>query len=310
MKKLTIGYLFLVFGLLLGQVVWVSPATAAGPVHWTYEGEAGPEHWGELSPDFALCGSGLAQTPIDVPAAATTNPADITFNYQPSAVNIFNNGHTVQVQYDAGSSIEVGGKSYNLLQFHYHTPSEHTMNGNATDLELHFVHQSADGQLAVVGVMLKGGPDNPAYAPVFDHLPAQEGEPTAVAGATINGSDLLPAERTYYRYNGSLTTPPCSEGVQWLLMNTPVELGSAQVSAFQQIIHANARPIQPLNERTFLQSSAVAPVAAAAPAATPATLPATGGVPFPLEALLFGLGTVTTGTGWYLLRRKTLPQQN
>lgn len=296
MKKFSTLYLLLVISFLIGSVAFAGPAAASGPVHWGYEGAEGPEFWGELSPDYALCSTGQEQTPIDIPAAAPTNPADITFNYQPTALTILNNGHTVQVNYDAGSSIDVGGKTYQLKQFHFHTPSEHTMNGQATDLELHLVHQSADGQLAVVGVMLKQGADNPAYAPVFNNMPAQASDPAAVGGVTINAADLLPGERTYYRYNGSLTTPPCSEGVQWLLMNTPVEISPAEVSAFQAIFAHNARPVQPLNGRTFLQTSAL----------VPASLPATGGVPLPLESVVFGLGLLSTLTGLYLLRRKQL----
>lgn len=294
MKKFTSWYLILVIGFLAGSIAWGNPAAASGPVHWGYEGAEGPEFWGELSPDFALCSTGQEQTPIDVPVTAPTNPADITFNYQPTALTILNNGHTVQVNYDAGSSIDVGGKTYQLKQFHFHTPSEHTMNGQATELELHLVHQSADGQFAVVGVMLKQGADNPAFAPVFNNMPAQASEPAAVGGVTLNAADLLPGERTYYRYNGSLTTPPCSEGVQWLLLNTPVEVSPAQASAFQAIFDLNARPVQPLNERTFLQTSAL----------VPASLPATGGVPLPLESMVFGLGLLTTLTGLYLLRRQ------
>jgi carbonic anhydrase len=293
------------------MMVSVNPAMASDPVHWGYEGAEGPEHWGELSPDYALCSTGTEQTPIDVPSTALVNPADITFNYQPADLVIANNGHTVQVDYSQGSSsIEVGGKTYNLLQFHFHTPSEHTVDSQPTDLELHLVHQSADKQLAVVGVMLKQGSENPAYAPVFSNLPAQKSDPAPVSGVTVNANDLLPAERTYYRYNGSLTTPSCSEGVQWLLMNTPVELSEAQVTAFQQIFHGNARPIQPINDRTFLLTSAMvaatqpATAPAAEPAPAPAPLPATGGIPFPVAGVVFGLGMVMTLAGVYLLHRK------
>jgi carbonic anhydrase len=304
MKKFMTWVLLLVFGFMVGTMVLTGPVAAQEPVHWTYEGAEGPEHWGELSPDFALCSTGVEQTPIDIPSTASVNPADIEFNYQPTALNIFNNGHTIQVNYDPGSSIQVNGKVYDLKQFHFHTPSEHTINSNHTDLEMHLVHQSADGQLAVVGVMLTGGGDNPAYAPVFDNLPAQKSEPAAVSGVTLNADTLLPQERTYYRYNGSLTTPPCSEGVQWLLMNTPVQLADAQVSAFQQIFHENARPIQSINERTFLQTSTMGTTEATGTtetAETPAALPA---IVFPLEGLVFGAGLLTTLTGLYMLRRK------
>ncbi|MBI1876654.1 MAG: carbonic anhydrase family protein [Chloroflexi bacterium] len=301
MKKLAVWNL--VLSLVVGLITSVNPAVASGPVHWTYEGAEGPEYWGELSQDFALCSTGTEQSPIDVPSTSSVNPADITFNYQPTALNIFNNGHTIQVNYDPGSSIDVGGKTYDLKQFHFHTPSEHAVDSNHTDLEMHLVHQSADGQLAVVGVMLRQGSENPAFQPVFDNLPAQESEPTAVGNVTVNASDLLPQERTYYRYNGSLTTPPCSEGVQWLLMNTPVELSEVQVTAFQSIFQNDARPVQPLNERSFLQTSALAAAPAEAPAAAPATLPTSGGIPFPMESVLMGLGTLVTLTGLYLLGR-------
>jgi carbonic anhydrase len=294
MKKLRLWSLALVLGLVIGAITPVTPAAASDTVHWGYEGAEGPEHWGQLSPEFALCSTGKEQTPVDVPSTAVVNPANIVFNYQPTALNIFNNGHTIQVNYDQGSSIEVGGKTYHLRQFHFHTPSEHAVDSQHTDLEMHLVHQSDEGQLAVVGVMLKRGSENPAYTPVFDHLPAQAGEPTAIGSLTVNANDLLPQERTYYRYNGSLTTPPCSEGVQWLLMNTPVELAEAQVTAFQQIFPHDARPVQPLNGRTFLQTSALAP----------ATLPATGGVAFSIGEILFGLGTLTTLAGLYLRQRK------
>jgi carbonic anhydrase len=303
-KKFTAWLLFLVLGLVVGTMVLAGPVAAQEPVHWTYEGEEGPEHWGELSPDFALCSIGVEQTPIDVPSTTVVNPADIEFNYQPTALNILNNGHTVQVNYDAGSSIQVNGKTYDLLQFHFHTPSEHAVDGNHTALEMHLVHRSADGQLAVVGVMLNGGGDNPAYAPVFDNMPAQEAEVATISGVTVNADTLLPQERTYYRYNGSLTTPPCTEGVQWLLMNTPVQLADAQVTTFQQIFANDARPLQPMNDRTFLETSAMAAPAETTAAAPVETLPATGGVLFPLAGLVFGAGLLTTLTGLYMLRRK------
>jgi carbonic anhydrase len=296
MKKFTAWHPILIFSLIIGLMTVVNPIAASGPVHWTYEGAEGPEFWGNLSPEFALCSTGVEQSPIDIAGTATANPADITFNYQPTALNIFNNGHTIQVNYDPGSAITVGGKTYTLKQFHFHLPSEHTRASQPSAMELHFVHQSDDNQLAVVGVMLDSGSENPAYAPLFNHLPAQESEPTAVSGVTVNGDDLLPQDRTYNRYNGSLTTPPCTEGVQWLVMTTPVQLSDAQIEAFRAIFPKNARPVQPFNDRQFLTTSALA--------STPEALPATGGIPVPIEAVLFGLGLLTTATGLYLLRRR------
>lgn len=312
MKYQSLLRLFAALALMSGLTyALVGPAIAAGTVHWSYEGEAGPENWGNLSPDFKLCGTGKAQTPIDIPSSAVVNPADIKFNYQPSAVNILNNGHTIQVNYDPNSSIEVGGKTYNLKQFHFHTPSEHTRDGTHTDLEMHLVHQAADGQLAVVGVMIKKGAENAAFKPVFDNLPAQEQEAKAVPGAMVNSADLLPSTRTYYRYEGSLTTPPCSEGVQWLVMNTPIELSDAQVGAFQAIFKMDARPIQPLNGRSFLMTASMttpsqtsASDTTAAKSAAPQKLPATGGEGFPIPFALMGLGLLVALAGLFGLRRQ------
>ncbi len=305
MKQMTMANLVLVLGLLVGQLVWVGPAAASDPVHWSYEGEEGPAHWGELSPDFAACAEGKEQSPVDIAASAPVNPAAIVFNYQPGALNIVNDGHTIQADYDPGSSIEIEGKTYNLVQFHFHAMSEHTFNGQYSPMEIHLVHQSDDGEYAVVGVMLNSGAENPAYAPVFNNLPAQAGDPQTISGTTVNAADMLPASQTYYRYEGSLTTPACTEGVNWFVLNTPVELSEAQMSAFEQIYNNNYRPIQPLNERTFL-SGGTAPTAATTTA--PAALPVSGGAAFPWAGSLVGGGLMLTVAGLYLRRRVTVRQ--
>ena len=159
---------------------------------WTYEGEEGPEHWGSLSPDYAACASGLEQSPIDIPANAPLNAADIVFDYQPSPLTMVNNGHAIQANYAQGSSITTKGEKYDLLQFHFHASGEQTKAGAFSDMEVHFVHQSADGKLAVVGAFIQPGAANAAYQPVFANMPATAGDPTAVAGVTINAGDLLP----------------------------------------------------------------------------------------------------------------------
>jgi carbonic anhydrase len=218
------------------------------------------------------------------------NPADLSVSYRPSAVNIFNNGHTVQVNYDQGSSIVVDGTTYNLVQFHFHTASEHAIAGAHMPMEIHFVHRNAEGGLAVVGVLLKGGAENAAYAPVLQNLPAQESQPAPVAGATVDAAALLPAQRSYWRYNGSLTTPPCSEGVKWLVMSTPVELSDAQIAAFTAIFKNDERPVQPFNARTFLVS-----------ASTPASMPATGDATLRLDSALASLAALAILAGLALL---------
>jgi len=257
-------------------------ALAQEGVHWSYEGDTGPEHWGELSPDYAACSKGVEQSPVDIPASAPVNPANLAFKYQPSAVNIFNNGHTVQVNYDQGSSIVLDGVTYNLVQFHFHASSEHEIGGAQDPMELHLVHKNAQGGMAVIGVLLKAGAENPAYAPVLQNLPPQESQPTPVAGATVDANTLLPAQRGYWRYNGSLTTPPCTEGVKWLVMSTPVELSEAQIAAFTTIFKNNERPVQPLNARTFL---------------VPTTLPVTGGATVTLDGALVGAGVLAIAAG-------------
>jgi carbonic anhydrase len=222
--------------------------------HWTYEGQEGPDHWGELDPAYTLCATGTHQSPIDVASAQEQDLANIVFHYQPSVENILNNGHTVQVNYDAGSYIELDGVRYDVLQFHYHAPSEHTVNGETFPAELHIVHKNAAGNLAVVGILLKEGAENSAYQPFLDHLPAQKTE-ARDTGVKIDAAALLPAVQTTYRYSGSLTTPPCSEGVSWLLMTTPVELSADQLSKLEGLFELNNRPVQPLNDRSLEEDS-------------------------------------------------------
>jgi len=226
-------------------------------VHWGYTGEGGPEHWADLDPAAnAACKTGTAQSPIDIKGATGEDLADIVFNYGETAVNIFNNGHTVQIKYDTGSSIEFNGVTYNLDQFHFHAPSEHEINGELVAAEMHLVHKSANGAYAVVGVMIQVGAENPAFAPVWDNLPTSITEtPTTIAGATINANDLLPDERTYYNYSGSFTTPPCTEGVTWLVLTTPIEMSAQQIADFKAIIGNNNRPVQDLNGRPLTEDT-------------------------------------------------------
>lgn len=225
-----------------------------GPVHWTYEGEEGPEHWGEIDPAYAVCGTGTSQSPIDISTPNEQDLANITFHYQPSEVNILNNGHTVQVNYDARSYIELNGVRYDVAQFHYHAPSEHTLNGEVFPAELHIVHQSTDATLAVIGILLKEGAENQAYQPFINNLPAEKTD-AKDAGVKIHAMDLLPNVQTTFRYSGSLTTPPCTESVNWLVMTTPVELSSAQLSTLDALFEDNNRPVQELNDRPLFEDS-------------------------------------------------------
>jgi len=237
-----------------GQDATQAPPTPT-PAHWEYEGADGPDHWGSLDPNYAVCGTGHAQSPINITsdAAQAINLHDIKFDYHPSKLNIFNNGHTVQVTYDAGSSITYNEIKYDLLQFHFHHPSEHTIDGKAFDMELHFVHRAANGDLAVVGVLLNvGETDNPDFAPIFDALPKDKGTPEPT-DTSVDAAKLLPPVHLFDTYVGSLTTPPCSEGVRWLLLTTPVDVSEKQIEEFASIFELDARPVQPLNDRDLLQ---------------------------------------------------------
>ncbi|MEZ4860625.1 MAG: carbonic anhydrase family protein [Caldilineaceae bacterium] len=221
-------------------------------IHWSYEGEGGPDHWGELNADYTACADGASQSPIDLSNAVGEDLPDIAFHYGESALNILNNGHTVQVNYDEGSYIEVDGMRYDLLQFHFHAPSEHTINGEQYPLELHLVHRNAEGGLAVVGVMIQEGAENPAFADIIAHAPAGEMAVMTVDNLMVSAESLLPAERLYFAYSGSLTTPPCSEQVKWHVLTTPVELSVEQIATLANILHNNFRPVQPLHDRTLV----------------------------------------------------------
>jgi carbonic anhydrase len=167
-----------------------------------------------------------------------------------------NNGHTVQFNYAPGSFITSLGTNYRLAQFHFHTPSEHTLDGVSYPLELHLVHVDSTGAPAVVvGLFIKRGARNTALGAAFDNLPQNEGDVSQPANATINAAHLLPSNTTHFRYDGSLTTPPCSEGIRWYVMRTPIEMSDAQIAAYQSLagLNPSARPLQPVNGRGILK---------------------------------------------------------
>lgn len=223
--------------------------------HWTYEGEEGPEHWGELDPAYATCSGGTHQSPIDVTGATEADLTNIEFDYHVvSPIHILNNGHTTQVVIPEGNSITLDGNTYPLKQFHFHAPSEHTIDGVAEAMELHLVHITDDGAIAVVGVMLTESEENAALKSVFEAMPAMAGPEQEVTGS-VDLNALLPAQRTSYRYSGSLTTPPCSEGVQWLLLTERQTVSTAQVEAFRKVFIMDARPVQPLNDRELSEDT-------------------------------------------------------
>ena len=215
--------------------------------HWEYTGDSGPEYWGDMA-GFELCREGLQQSPIDINYSFPEDLRDIEFHYQPTPLEVLNNGHTIQANVAPGSAMVIDGEEYSLLQFHFHTPSENVVNHKAYAMEGHLVHQSAGGELAVLGVFFGVGPNNDALNAVWDVMPEEAGETVSVA-APFDLDGMLPEDRRTYRFDGSLTTPPCSEGVKWNVLVTPIQLSKAQVTLFDSIIGENARPVQPLNGR-------------------------------------------------------------
>ena len=239
-----------------------SAAPAAGDPAWHYEGAEGPARWGALSPKFAACGEGKAQSPIDIatPAAGSTAaplriqfpPAELKIAHHTHVADGINNGHTVQINYAGADTLTIGSDAYALAQYHFHNQSEHTVKGKHFPMEMHLVHKSAAGKLAVVGVLIEEGAHNKAFDPIWSNLAKEKGVETHYPAVKVDVDALLPASRSSYRYDGSLTTPPCSEGVKWIVMTTPIQLSADQIRAFTQLIHDNNRPVQPLNGRSVV----------------------------------------------------------
>jgi carbonic anhydrase len=226
---------------------------AAEPAHWSYEGATGPEHWGELSPENTMCAIGRNQAPIDIAGAMHVSETPLHPRYSQGSAQIVNNGHTVQVDFRPGNTLVVDGVTFGLVQMHFHAPSENTIAGHSFPMEAHFVHADPNGNLLVLAMMFKEGPANRALAKVWSAMPAKEGPAVALPDA-ITPMQLMPAAMQYYRFSGSLTTPPCSEGVRWLVLETPVSASAAQIHAFEQAVgHHNNRPLQALNGRVVVR---------------------------------------------------------
>jgi carbonic anhydrase len=233
------------------------PAKAAADTHaahWDYKGPGGPAAWGGLKPEFSLCNTGQRQSPIDIRGGLAVDLDPVQFNYQASRFAVVDNGHTVQVNLAAGNTIEVGGKRFELLQFHFHRPSEERIDGRQFEMSLHLVHKDDQGRLAVVALLFEKGPAHPVLQKVWNNLPLERNE-EAAARTPLELTDLLPADRRYYTYMGSLTTPPCSEGVQWIVMRQPVTVTPEQIEIFARIYPMNARPVQQLAGRRIIQSN-------------------------------------------------------
>lgn len=239
---------------LLGIALFAAAGLSQAHGHWGYEGHEGPHHWGELDPGFMACKNGKEQSPINITTAKkSADLKPIAFSYKASAAEVVNNGHTIQVNLADGGSIKLGDEEFKLLQFHFHTPSEEQIDGRHFPMVAHLVHKSADGKLAVVAVLLELGQENAALKETFGNMPAKAGDKQTLS-AGLNAADLLPQDRTYYAFKGSLTTPPCSEGVRWQVLQKPVSISVGQFAAFKGLYPMNARPIQPLHGRRVMSS--------------------------------------------------------
>ncbi|MGL4752801.1 MAG: carbonic anhydrase [Aeromonadaceae bacterium] len=221
--------------------------------HWGYEGDVAPANWGKLSDEYAVCGNGKNQSPVDIHSAVKARLAPLATAYQAGGDQILNNGHTIQVIYEAGSHISIDGAAFTLKQFHFHAPSENLIAGRSYPLEVHLVHADEAGNLAVVALMFNEGKANPLLQTLWAQMPAKAGDKVAL-NKSVNVADLLPKDKHYYRFAGSLTTPPCSEGVRWLVLKKPMTASKQQIEQFAKLMgHPNNRPVQTLGARQIVE---------------------------------------------------------
>jgi carbonic anhydrase len=222
--------------------------------HWDYQGHYSPAHWGEMKEEFAMCSKGKMQTPINIIATQDVELKPLDLQYNASSVNVINNGHTVQVNIDNGSVFDIDGTKYHLKQFHFHTPSENNINGQEYPLEAHFVHATQDGHLAVVAVMFEEGQENPILSKIWSKFPLKQNQLVYLNLNADNIKAIMPKDKDYYKFMGSLTTPPCSENVKWFVLKTPVTISKEQVQRFYDLFgHSNNRPLQDRNNRMILE---------------------------------------------------------
>jgi carbonic anhydrase len=244
-----------VFAVIAGGLLWVGVAVAQQPEHsWGYDKAHGPTHWSELNPEFAACKSGHHQSPINIGKTQKETLPAIEFEYKASPLQIIDNGHTIMIDYAPGSFLSVGGKRYELKQFHFHRPSEERIHGKQYEMAVHLVHADQEGKLAVVTVLLQKGEDNRVMHVLWDDLPKEKEKEEHFDNVQIDVDGLLPADRGYYTFTGSLTTPPCREDVTWFVLKHPVTVSAAEIEKFSKLYRDNARPTQPVYDRVVLES--------------------------------------------------------
>jgi carbonic anhydrase len=248
------NWLFLILGPCILDAPALSLAQEAHPPHWAYSGPEDPNHWSDLDPAFAACSNGRHQSPIDIKDAKKADLPALRLDYNSVPLGIIDNGHTVVISYAPGSTLTVGDKVYKLTQFHFHHPSEENINGKKFDMVAHLVHADAEGRLAVVAVLFEKGAANPLLETLWKNIPAETGKAVALSSMSVNVKDLLPADFGYYTFSGSLTTPPCTEGVTWYVLKTTSSLSPQQLVSFAKLYPANNRPIQPTFQREILET--------------------------------------------------------
>jgi carbonic anhydrase len=240
-------------GGLVACPVCAAVARADDAPHWAYEGEHGPAKWAEMDGKFKACAIGSEQSPIDLTNAIPAITDHVRISWKPEAFEIVNNGHTIQLNARPGSGLTIGKATYELKQFHFHTPSEHALKGKRTAMEAHFVHADPAGRLAVIGVLMVAGARHKGFGTIMKSAPRTEGE--AHLDAPLDPSVFLPQSHGFYRYEGSLTTPPCSEVVDWTVFGHTIQVAQADIDSFKAIFPMNARPLQPINRRFLLKGS-------------------------------------------------------
>jgi carbonic anhydrase len=246
------------------SIVTLMPAVSSAQwrTPWTYEGDRGPDHWSDLDPAYATCNQGKEQSPIDIQSAVKAELPALQFTSRRGPLKyLINNGYTIRVDYhDApgvGNLLVVGNKRYQLIQFHFHRPSEETIRGKAFNMVTHLMYKASDGTTAAVAVLMQAGKENPTIQQLWDHMPKKESKVLAdfshpgedVPGVEIDPAGLLPRDLSYYTYVGSVTAPPCTEGIEWYVLKTPIEVSQKQIDEFAQLFPHDVRPVQPLNGR-------------------------------------------------------------
>ena len=242
------------FAVVIGAVLSIVALGCHGAdkkAQWSYVGATGPAKWSSMDASFEECKLGQLQSPIDIPNASARKGdlPSLLFDYKAAPLKIIDNGHTIQVNYSPGSFVSVAGKKYELVEFHFHKPSEEKIDGKGHDMVAHLVHKAPDGKIGYVAVLLDTGTGNRLVKTLFDNLPKEKGKESAVDAIMINASDLLPKNKGYYTFSGSRTTPPCSEDVTWFVLKTPVTVSADEIARFAKYYPMNARPVQPLNGR-------------------------------------------------------------